>query len=53
MLAFAALLALTTRAAFLAFARIGCGIFQRRLKDKEKLVNAWTEMRAGMAEAPK
>lgn len=29
------------------------GIFQRRLKDKEKLVNAWTEMRAGMAEAPK
>jgi len=29
------------------------GIFQRRLKDKEKYVNAWTEMRAGVAEAPK
>jgi spermidine/putrescine transport system substrate-binding protein len=29
------------------------GIFQRRLKDKEKLVNAWTEMRAGVAEPPK
>ena len=29
------------------------GIFQRRLKDKEKLVNAWTELRAGVAEAPK
>lgn len=28
------------------------GIFQRRLKDKEKLVNAWTEMRAGIAPAP-
>ena len=28
------------------------GIFQRRLKDKEKLVNAWTEMRAGVAEPP-
>ena len=28
------------------------GIFQRRLKDKEKLVNAWTEMRAGVAPAP-
>ena len=28
------------------------GIFQRRLKDKEKLVNAWTEMRAGIAAAP-
>jgi spermidine/putrescine transport system substrate-binding protein len=29
------------------------GIFQRRLKDKEKLINAWTELRAGVAEAPK
>ena len=29
------------------------GIFQRRLKDKEKLVNAWTEMRAGVADAQK
>jgi spermidine/putrescine transport system substrate-binding protein len=29
------------------------GIFQRRLKDKEKLVNAWTEMRAGIAAPPK
>ncbi len=29
------------------------GIFQRRLNDKEKYVNAWTEMRAGVAEAPK
>jgi spermidine/putrescine transport system substrate-binding protein len=28
------------------------GIFQRRLKDKEKLVNAWTEMRAGVAPGP-
>jgi spermidine/putrescine transport system substrate-binding protein len=28
------------------------GIFQRRLKDKEKIVNAWTELRAGMAPAP-
>ena len=24
------------------------GIFQRRLKDKEKIVSAWTEIRSGM-----
>ncbi len=29
------------------------GIFQQRLKDKDRYVNAWTEMRAGVAEAPK
>jgi len=29
------------------------GIFQQRLKDKEKYVNAWTEMRAGVAGASK
>jgi spermidine/putrescine transport system substrate-binding protein len=28
------------------------GIFQRRLKDKEKLVNAWAEMRAGIVAKP-
>jgi spermidine/putrescine transport system substrate-binding protein len=29
------------------------GIFQRRLKDKEKIVNYWSELRAGVAEAKK
>jgi hypothetical protein len=24
------------------------GIFQRRLKDKDKIVNAWTEIRSGL-----
>ena len=24
------------------------GIFQRRLKDKEKIVSAWTEIRSGI-----
>jgi len=28
------------------------GIFQQRLKNKEKIVEAWTEMRAGVAPAP-
>jgi spermidine/putrescine transport system substrate-binding protein len=28
------------------------GIFQRRLKDKQKLLTAWTELRAGIAPAP-